>query len=296
MAKSTTAYSIEQIYDILDSLASEVVELVASETGENVHIMGQGGRIIATTQPERLGTIHEGAKKLLAGEIDEAFITEEDCQKLTGVRPGYTAPILFDGKRIAGLGISGDPRRTKPMARIGIRVVESLIIRELSNIAVRQTVQEVHQRIEEATSSIQEVAASAQHLVAGSNNMAKISEQATTKVAQVNAILEAIEEISTHSNLLGLNAAIEAARAGEYGRGFGVVAAEIRKMALSSAKSVGDTTKIVEEIQSIFHQISSAVMQNAAITESQTAALEELSVQLTEITLQMDKLSNSFQK
>jgi len=78
---------ISNIYYILERVGQEVVHMVAQEAGENVHIMGTGGTIIATTQPERKGTVHEGAKKLLAGEIDEAFITEEDCANLSGVLP-----------------------------------------------------------------------------------------------------------------------------------------------------------------------------------------------------------------
>lgn len=288
------AQPLEEIYAILEAVGPQVVEMVAEETGENVHIMGRGGMITATTQPERLRTVHEGAKKLLAGEIDEAFITEEDCQHLSGVRPGYTAPILFQGKRVAGLGVSGDPRRTKPMARIGIRVVEAWIAQELTNQTVQRAVQDVHARIEEATAAVEEIAASAQHLVKGSQGMEQIAEQANLKVEQVNQILEAIEEISTRSNLLGLNAAIEAARAGEQGRGFGVVATEIRKLANSSAKSVGDTAQIIAEIRIIFDQISTAVVQNASVTETQTASLEELSAQLTDISLHMNRLSKEF--
>lgn len=294
MSDDIGIHSIEQIYEILRRIGPQVVEMVASETGENVHIMGKGGIIIATTQPERKGTVHEGAKRLLAGEINEAFITEEDCLHLTGVRPGYTSPIVFNGERIAGLGISGDPNRTKPMARIGIRVVESWITRELASDDVRHVVHEIHARIEEATAAIQEVSSSAQHLLSGSQKMAIITEQAGTKVEQANSILEAIEEISSRSNLLGLNAAIEAARAGELGRGFGVVATEIRKMATSSAKSVGDTSQVIAEIKEIFQQISSSVIENASFTETQTASLEELSAQLTDITLQLDQLAKNF--
>nr|WP_274376896.1 methyl-accepting chemotaxis protein [Desulforamulus reducens] len=271
-----------------------MVKMIATETGENVHIMGQGGVIIATTQPERLGTVHEGAKKLLAGEIEEAFITEEDCQHLTGVKPGYTAPIIYNGNKIAGLGISGNPYHTKPIARIGIQIVESWITRELDHLAVEQAVLEVHARIEEATAAIEEVSASAQHLVKNGHAMANVAEVATSKVEQVNHILEAIEEISIHSNLLGLNAAIEAARAGEHGRGFGVVATEIRKMATSSAKSVGDTALIISQIKDIFQQVATAVTQNVSVTESQTASLEELSAQLTDITYQVDQLAKNF--
>lgn len=284
---------INNVYRILERVGQEVVQMVAQEAGENVHIMGAGGVIIATTQPERKGTVHEGAKKLLAGEIDEAFITEEDCQNLTGVLPGYTAPILYHGQRIAGLGISGDPHRTKPMAKIGIRIVESWIDRELAAELVHQAAQEVYSRVEEITASIQTLSAAAQTMAAGSNELSVVVQQGNQKVDQVNNILVTIEEIATHSNLLGLNAAIEAARAGDMGKGFGVVATEIRKMANISGKSVEDTTKVINQIKDFFNQIASSVNNNNEYVQSQSATLEEMSAQLTDITYQMEQLARN---
>lgn len=281
---------LSNVYRILERVGQEVVEIVAKETGENVHIMGAGGVIIATTQPERKGTVHEGAKKLLAGEIDEAFITEEDCKHLQGVRPGYTAPVMFHGQRLAGLGISGDPHRTKPMARIGIRIVESWVERELQTEIINEAAQEVYSRVEEITAAIQNLSAASQTMTEVSNELLVVVQQGNQGIEQVNNILVNIEQIAAHSNLLGLNAAIEAARAGEMGKGFGVVAAEIRKMANNSAKSVEETNGVITQIKEFFKHIAATAEQNNEYAQSQTATLEEMSRQLTEIAYQMEQL------
>jgi methyl-accepting chemotaxis protein len=83
------------------------------------------------------------------------------------------------------------------------------------------------------------------------------------KTRHVHQISEIITSVAQRTNLLSLNASIEAARAGEAGRGFSVVADEIRKLAESAGDSAEEISKLIHEIQSETHEVADEIRESS---------------------------------
>jgi len=103
-------------------------------------------------------------------------------------------------------------------------------------------------------------------------------------VQKIGQIVDVITGISQKTNLLALNATIEAARAGEYGRGFSVVAEEVRKLAESTAESAGEITKLVETIRDESQKVQLSMRESVQKMQSGHEALDTTGGAFDEIT------------
>lgn len=141
-------------------------------------------------------------------------------------------------------------------------------IKELSEKLV-SAVTEISSHTTNLSASAEQLSSTVQTINSNTHAMLK-------DVHNTDGILQLINEVSSQTHLLGLNAAIEAARAGDQGRGFNVVAEEIRKLASRTNTSVKDIKEIIGLIKGHIEELATQISEISAVSEEQAASSQSV--------------------
>jgi len=144
----------------------------------------------------------------------------------------------------------------------------------------------VSEKLHEIRSEISNIVDELQTASHSQNNLAEDLNRVSTDTKQVKEVINVIADIADQTNLLALNAAIEAARAGEHGRGFAVVADEVRKLAERTQKSL-------TEINATINVVSQSISDASDQMNNSSKSIETLAETSMEVSAGMDNVSEA---
>lgn len=185
------------------------------------------------------------------------------------------------------------------VAKIATNITErqKTIVNEADNL--KQMATELHNRSEAGITNSRDLLLTIKQISKESEENMRNLVQLQNQAESIKGIVKTIQDIASQTNLLALNAAIEAARAGEFGRGFDVVAKEVRKLSVRVEQSISEVKDNIEGIVLEVEQVTEGikrVSENVEKSNVQINITTEDFVEITSTAEALDDRSNQFIK
>lgn len=199
--------------------------------------------------------------------------------RLVSVADGFAA-LATASRESARLQSQETEQAASAMTEMVASVQEVAGNTQQAREAARQAQQQAQAGSEVVAETVQQIGRLADEMERSSETIARLENES----ARIGSVLDVIRSVADQTNLLALNAAIEAARAGEQGRGFAVVADEVRALARRTQESTAEIDTLIQALQGIANQAVARSGTSLTLTRQTVELAGRASLALDEIT------------